>query len=69
MHEIEIVKLCLIAFGVVFAVLGGMALFMRLLVALLPQREEPGDAAVVAAISTAVATLIPGARVTRIEER
>jgi hypothetical protein len=62
-------KICLIAFCVVFSVLGGMALFMRLLVALLPQREEPGDVAVVAAISTAVATVIPGARVTRIEEK
>lgn len=69
MHDIQILKVCLLAFGAVFVLLSFLAIVMRVLVALFPQREDPGSAAVVAAISASVSTLFPGARVTRIEEK
>jgi len=39
---------------------------MRLITVLFPERVSDADAALVAAVSSAVETLVPGARVTRI---
>jgi hypothetical protein len=41
---------------------------MQLITVLFPERKAAVDPTVVAAISSTVATLYPGARVTRIEE-
>ncbi len=60
---------CLVAITAVFSLLGVLALIMRLITALFPVREARTDSAVVAAISTAVASVWPGAKVTRIEEK
>jgi len=59
---------CCLAFVVVFLLLAVLAAVMRLITTLLPERRTPLDPAVVAAISTAVASVLPGARVTKIEE-
>jgi len=69
MHDTEMLRICLTAFGAVFIVLGFLAVAMRLLVVAFRERKAAVDAAVVAAISTAISTAIPGARVTRIEEK
>jgi len=59
---------CLIALAAVFTLLGALALTIELITTLFPERRQAIDSALAAAISTTVAQLIPGARVTRIEE-
>ena len=59
---------CLIAIVAVFFLLGLLAVLMKLITAVFPVLEEKTDPALIAAITTTVATLFPGARVTRIEE-
>ena len=53
----------------VFILLGSLALIMELITVVFQARERGMDPAVVAAISTTVASVYPGARVTRIEEK
>jgi fatty acid desaturase len=67
---VNLFAICGTAFASVFILLITMALTIWAITALFPvkEEEEADDAALVAAISTAVATLYPGARVTRIEE-
>jgi hypothetical protein len=52
----------------VFILLGLLALTMELITAVFPERRRAMDPAIVAALTTAVASIFPGARVTRIEE-
>jgi hypothetical protein len=59
---------CSTAFAVVFLVLGVLAVVIQLISLVLPARAPRTDAAVVAAISAAVATQRPGATVARIVE-
>ncbi len=59
---------CLIALISVFILLGSLALIMKLITAVFPDRAASMDPVLVAAISTTVASIYPGARVTRIEE-
>lgn len=59
---------CATAFGVVFIVLAGLASAIRLLTLVFPVRPHALDAALVASVSSTVASVYPGARVTRIEE-
>lgn len=59
---------CLIAMVAVFCLLGLLASVMALITALFPVRDGKIDAAIVAAITTTVASIYPGARVTSIEE-
>jgi hypothetical protein len=59
---------CLIALVAVFALLGALALTIELITTVFPQRQHVIDSALAAAISTTVAQIFPGARVTRIEE-
>ena len=59
---------CLIALISVFVLLGTLALMMELITAVFPDRKASMDPVLVAAISTAVTSVYPGARVTRIEE-
>jgi len=60
--------ICGLAFVSVFVLLAFLAVVMQLITALFPERAVEVDAAIVAATSTAVASVYPGARVTRIEE-
>jgi hypothetical protein len=59
---------CLVAFAVVFVVLALLASAMHLITVAFPGPTTENDGAIVAAISSSVASLVPGARVTRIEE-
>ena len=59
---------CLIALAAVFTLLGALALTIELITTLFPERRQAIDPVLAAAISTTVAQVIPGARVTRIEE-
>jgi VanZ family protein len=63
-----ILGMCAIAFVAVFALLTFLAITMHFITSLFPTRGTSVDAAIVAAISGAVASVLPGARVTHIEE-
>ncbi len=69
MQEANLISVCFVAFISVFGLLFFLAGFMQLITWLFPVRVvEVVDSAVAAAIATVVAGVIPGARVTRIEE-
>jgi len=59
---------CLIALVAVFTLLGVLALIIELITTVFPERRHVIDPVLAAAISTTVASVFPGARVTRIEE-
>jgi hypothetical protein len=61
-------SVCVIAMIAVFILLGLLALLMELITTVFPYVRGLTDTAVVAAITTTVASVYPGARVTRIEE-
>jgi hypothetical protein len=64
----SLLAVCNTAFAVVFLVLGLLAVVIQLISLVLPGREPRTDAAVAAAISAAVATQHPGAKVVRMVE-
>ncbi len=68
MEPTSLIAVCAIAFIAVFVLLSFLAAVMRLTTTVFPVRDRGIDAAVVAAVSTAVSTIVPGARVIQIEE-
>ena len=60
--------MCTIALAAVFTLLSILAVTMHLITVLFPARNNALDAALVAAISSTVASIFPGATVTDIEE-
>lgn len=68
MQAASLYSACLIALVAVFALLGALALTIELITTVFPERRHVIDSALAAAISTTVAQIFPGARVTRIEE-
>jgi len=58
-----------VGYVIAFAVLGVLAIMMRLITLLFPERKEHGDAAVVAAVTATYQALFPGVTVTKLEER
>jgi hypothetical protein len=66
--EANPLTVCGAAFVAVFLLLLLLAIVIRLITLAFPSRDESDGAALAAAISSAVATVYPGARVTRIEE-
>ncbi len=68
MDQLELGVVCIVAFAAVFMLLSTLAVVMRLITAAFPALTQCLDPAVVAAVSTTVATVWPGARLTKIEE-
>jgi len=64
----SLIAVCAIAFASVFALLAFLAGVMQLITAIFISRPRAIDPAVVVAISTTVGAVLPGARVTHIEE-
>ena len=60
---------CGIAFLAVFLLLSLLAGMMQLITRLFPERSLSVESSLVAAITSSVAFLYPGARVTKIEEK
>lgn len=60
--------ICGVAFAAVFFLLSVLAIVMHGITIVFPERLRGLEAEVVAAISSAVAVVLPGARVTKIEE-
>lgn len=69
MIESNLVALCITAFTAVFVLLGVLAVVMYLIMLVFPQLRKPLDATHVAVITSTFQALIPGAKVTRIEEQ
>jgi len=59
---------CVSAFTAVFLLLALLALAMRFLIAVFPERLAKADPALLAAISATVAAVFPGTKITRVEE-
>jgi len=68
MDEPNLMMVCLNAFMAVMVLLSLLAFTMRLLIMLFPEKKTASDTTVTSAINLAVQQVIPGARVTRIEE-
>jgi hypothetical protein len=66
--EANLFMICISSFVSVFTVLAFLAIAMRLLIALFPDKKDETDPAIVAAIGSTYAVLYPGARITKIEE-
>ncbi len=68
MDSYQLLFVCLSALLAVFVLLTILAVTMRLLVAVFPEKLAKSDAALLAAVTTAVASIYPGMKVTRVEE-
>lgn len=68
MESANPLAMCVASFVTVFTLLTFLALAMRVITLIFPQRASAADAVTVAAISAAVNATYPGARLTRIEE-
>ena len=65
----DLLAVCLTAFAAVFVLLALLAVVIRCVTFVFPERPERGlEPALVAAVAGSVAVLRPGARVTRIVE-
>ncbi|MFH2057144.1 MAG: hypothetical protein ABIJ61_14395 [bacterium] len=69
MASANLFVVCISAFAAVFLLLAVLAMVMRLITAIFPQRSGGADAAVVAAITSTISTIYPNSRITNIEER
>ncbi len=68
MNPESLIQICAIAFLSVFGLLSFLAIAMTVITSVFPERVSRLDPALVAAISSTVATLLPGSTVTKIEE-
>jgi hypothetical protein len=59
---------CVAAFSAVFVLLSLLALAMRGLIAVFPEKTAKADAALVAALTSVVSAVFPGSKITRVEE-
>lgn len=68
MDSANLLVICVSAFAAVFLLLALLAVVMRVITAIFPVVNRVKDAAWVAAMSAAVATLYPGTKITKVEE-
>lgn len=64
----ELWLVCLTAFCAVAILLSILAGIMRLILIIFPYRDKTTDAAMIAAVTSAVQSIYPGTRVTKVEE-
>ncbi len=68
MESLDLLAICASAFVGVFLLLTILALVMRLITVLFPERESASDSAMIAAVSTVLQTVYPGTKITKVEE-
>ncbi len=68
MESLELVYICFSAFSAVFVLLTFMALFMRIICWVFPDRPDDEDVAIYAAIASTYQTQFPDTNITKIEE-
>lgn len=64
----ELLVICISAFIAVFVLLAVLAVVMRLIIIIFPQKTPVGDTAMLAAVASVAATLYPGTKITKVEE-
>jgi hypothetical protein len=64
----DIVSICISALITVFALLSFLAIIMKLVVLLFPEKASTDDQAIAAAVAATVASQFPGRSISRIEE-
>ena len=64
----ELLIICASAFLAVFVLLAALALVMRFIIVIFPDKGHGVDAVMVAAINTAAQATYPGTKVTKVEE-
>ena len=67
MDSVNLLSVCGSSFLWVFILLAILAVLMKIITAIFPQKEKVTDPAVLAAISTTMASLYPGTKITKIE--
>ena len=65
MEANELYLICGIAFLIVFLILAFLALLMRIIMLIFPEKRAGVDAAMIVAVTTAVQSLFPGTKITR----
>ncbi len=68
MESLDLLSICVSAFIGVFVLLSLLALIMRFITFVFPQRDKKEDAALLAAISTVIHTIYPGTKITNVKE-
>lgn len=69
MESTELLFICGVSFLMVFLILILLALTMRLIILLFPEKKAETDAAIVAALTATMQNLFPGTNITKIEEK
>jgi len=68
MESTELLIICVSAFAAVFFLLAVLALLMRLIIVIFPEKEGAADAVMIAAVTSVAQSVYPGTKVTRVEE-
>jgi hypothetical protein len=69
MPSIELISVCATAFLWVFSILLLLAVVMRAITLIFPDKEVGPDTARIAALSVVLTSLFPGSKITKIEEK
>lgn len=64
----DLLLICGVAFLMVFIILALLALSMRIIILVFPEKKVKIEAAMIAAVTAAVQTIMPGTKVTKLEE-
>ena len=68
MNSPDLLMICSSAFAAVFIILFILAVLMRLIITIFPERDEGPDKALIAAVNSTYNALYPGTKITKIEE-
>ena len=68
MESLGLITVCVSAFIAVFVVLSLLAILMRIIILIFPEKESNDDAAVIAALTTIINKFYPGFKITKTEE-
>jgi hypothetical protein len=68
MESYGLISICISALIAVFLILSLLAAIMRLITIIFPDKEGKDDAAVLAALTSAVNQYYPGTHITKVEE-
>lgn len=69
MASLEFLRICGAAFLSVFTILIVLALVMRLIIIIFPEKKAGVDAEVVTALAASLQSVFPGTKITRLEEK
>lgn len=68
MESYGLISICISALIAVFLILFFLAIIMRLITVIFPEKDINEDSAVIAALTTIVNKYYPGTKITKIEE-